>query len=135
MPPTPISGNTPSARTNASASTRGESANSGRPESPPGSFAFTRSRKLGGRLTVVLPTIMPSMRWRRASPATSSRSPSVKPGAILSSSGARVDRAGQKHVERRRRVEVAQAGLVGRGHIDGEEGDARRKPLDAGDIV
>ena len=42
------------------------SANSGRPESPPCSSRVAVLAQLGGRATVVLPTIMPSIRRRRA---------------------------------------------------------------------
>ncbi len=123
---------------------RVESANSGRPERPPCSVALAVSRSRG-RLTVVLPTIMPSMRWRRAIPTTSSRSPSVRSGAILSSSGvraprlgrplARIDHAGEQVVERRGLLQVAQSGRVRRRDIDGEEVDMGGERRDAGHVV
>src|ERR1700738_4328612 len=48
---------------------------------------MARSRSFGGRATVVLPTIIPSVRWRRAAPTISSSSPSVRSGAILIRTG------------------------------------------------
>ncbi len=63
------------------------SGKSGRPDNPPASLAFSASRKLGGRATVVLPTIMPSTRRERAMPTTSSRSGNDRSGAIFSSTG------------------------------------------------
>ena len=60
---------------------------SGRPDSPPASFAVAWSRRLGGRPIVVLPTIMPSILRARATPTMSSRSESDRSGAILSSTG------------------------------------------------
>ena len=124
---------------------RVESANSGRPESPPDSLAVLASCKPGGRATVVLPTIMPSTRRRRAAPTTSSSSLKVRSGAILMRSGvrpglpaharARVDHAGEQIVEQLALLQVAQAGRVGRRDVDREVARHRREGLDQAHIV
>ena len=121
------------------------SANSGRPESPPASFAIVRSRRVVGRASVVLPTIMPSTRCRRATPTTSSSSVRVRSGAILISTGvgagaaAHARRAHPRRARADRRtlrlLQVAQAGRVGRGNVDGEIARDRRERLDQAHIV
>src|ERR1700674_5307706 len=120
------------------------SANSGRPESPPDSFAVVTSFKFGGRVIVVLPTIMPSTRRRRAAPTTSSSSFNVRSGAILTRSGvspacrltrARVDHAGKQLVEQLALLQVAQAGRVGRRDVDREVARHRREGLDQAHII
>ena len=91
-PPTPISGKALSARTKVSASMRVDSLNSGRPDSPPSSRALSRSRSEPAARSWCCRR---SCRRRGACarlPTTSSRSDSVRSGAILraaASAGAR----------------------------------------------
>src|SRR3569623_1808457 len=87
IPPTPINGKAPSARTYVSATMLVESRNNGRPDSPPCSSARPRSRSVSGRASVVFDTIMPSTPRARATCTTSSSSDKVRSGEIFNSSG------------------------------------------------
>ena len=88
---------------------------------------------------------MPSMRWRRATPTTSSRSPSVRSGAILSSSGvARAPSAARSRasITRASRSSSAAAccrlrrpGVFGDETLTVRKLDMRRERRDAGHVV
>ncbi len=116
------------------------SGSSGRPDKPPASFAVSTSCRLGGRVTVVLPTIMPSTRRERAMPTTSSRSGKRKIGRDLEQHRRRpgvrrdafagIDHARQQIVEHGGLLHVAQARRVGRRDVDGDIARDRGEALD-----
>ena len=115
------------------------------PTSRPARCARSCSRKVEGRASVVLATIMPSTRRERAMCTTSSSSARLRSGAIFSSTGespaflphplARIDHLGQEIVERGGLLQIAQARRVRRRHVDGEIARDRREGLDQLDII
>jgi hypothetical protein len=103
------------------------------------------SRKVVGRASVVLATIMPSTRRERAICTTSSSSARLRSGAILSSTGespafcrtrSRASITLARSSSRRRGLlQVAQGPVFGRRHVDGEIARHRREGLDQPDVI